>query len=152
MVDQKKIQEVLHIVTTKVDEVLGKFPQIDAPVTTLADKVKVPKAYVALGLLLVPFFLLLAMGSGDFAVDMIGFVYPVYASIKAIEGNDKEEDSTWLTYWLVFAMFKTLEGVANRILNMIPYYFFIKVIIFIIFSLLFLDSNYFLLSVLSVPS
>ncbi len=68
MVDQKKIQEVLKIVTTKVDEVLGKFPQIDAPISTLAKKVNVDKAYVALGLLVVPFLLLLAMGSGDFAV------------------------------------------------------------------------------------
>ena len=59
--------------------------------------------------------------------DLVGFVYPVYASIKAIEGKNKDEDSTWLTYWLVFAMFKTVEGLANRVLSMIPYYFFIKV-------------------------
>ena len=68
MIDQKQLQDILHTVTKKVDEVLAKYPQIDSPVSTLADKVKVPKAYVALGLLLVPFLLLLSFGSGDFAV------------------------------------------------------------------------------------
>jgi receptor expression-enhancing protein 5/6 len=37
---------------------------------------------------------------------LIGFVFPMYASIKAIESPGTDDDTMWLTYWLVFAIFK----------------------------------------------
>ena len=38
--------------------------------------------------------------------DMVGFIYPMYKSIKAIESEEKADDSQWLTYWLIFSLFK----------------------------------------------
>ena len=38
--------------------------------------------------------------------DLIGFVFPMYASIKAIESPETDDDTLWLTYWLVFSLFK----------------------------------------------
>ena len=40
--------------------------------------------------------------------DLVGFIYPFYASIKYIESGNKDGDTLWLTYWLVFALFKVL--------------------------------------------
>uniref|UniRef100_A0A8C6THC2 Receptor expression-enhancing protein n=1 Tax=Neogobius melanostomus TaxID=47308 RepID=A0A8C6THC2_9GOBI len=37
--------------------------------------------------------------------NMIGFVYPAYYSIKAIESVNKEDDTKWLTYWVVYGVF-----------------------------------------------
>jgi hypothetical protein len=61
--------------------------------------------------------------------DLIGFVYPVYASIKAIESKSTEDDSQWLTYWLIFGLFKLIEELADVLISFIPFYFLSKVII-----------------------
>jgi hypothetical protein len=42
--------------------------------------------------------------------DLVGFVYPMYGSIKAIESKESEDDTLWLTYWLVFALFKVRKS------------------------------------------
>jgi len=118
---------ILTTVKAKVNEVLANYPAIDGPVGQLSEKVGVEKPFVALGIVLIPFLLLLFFGSGDFAVDMIGFLYPVYASIKAIESNEKSDDNLWLTYWLIFALFKFFESIADVFISSIPYYFVTKV-------------------------
>lgn len=57
-----------------------------------------------------------------FCSDLIGFLYPVYASIKAIETPAEDDDTLWLTYWLVFSFFKIIEGPADFLLHYIPFY------------------------------
>lgn len=121
-----QVHKYVELAKDKIHDTLKKFPQVDEKVDMLAKKVNVDKAYVAGGIMLIPFLLLLSFGSGNFVVDCIGFLYPVYASVKAIESDNKTDDSFWLTYWLIFALFKVMEGAADRILSMIPYYFFIK--------------------------
>lgn len=63
--------------------------------------------------------------------DLIGFVYPVYASIKSIQTSDNESHTQWLTYWLIFGMFKVVEGIADAIISLIPFFFPAKVIFLI---------------------
>jgi receptor expression-enhancing protein 5/6 len=58
---------------------------------------------------------------------MVGFIYPLYASIKAIESKTNDDDTLWLTYWIIFSMFKIFEGVADFLVSFIPFYFFFKV-------------------------
>ena len=48
--------------------------------------------------------------------------------IQAIESKDKEDDAQWLTYWLVFCMFKILEGVASPLISVIQFYFIGKIV------------------------
>ncbi|KAK2542244.1 Reep6 [Columba guinea] len=40
--------------------------------------------------------------------NLIGFAYPAYVSIKAIESSNKEDDTTWLMYWVVYGVFNCL--------------------------------------------
>jgi receptor expression-enhancing protein 5/6 len=42
-------------------------------------------------------------------------LYPLYASIKAIESPFKEDDQLWLTYWLLYSFVSLLELVAAPI-------------------------------------
>jgi len=58
--------------------------------------------------------------------DLIGFLYPFYASIKAIESSDAKDESIWLTYWLIFGLFKIFEEFGDVFLSYIPFYRVIK--------------------------
>ncbi|GMH73185.1 hypothetical protein TrRE_jg9765 [Triparma retinervis] len=57
---------------------------------------------------------------------MYGFVYPAYASFKAIDSADPNDDTQWLTYWVVFAVFSIIESAASILVSWIPFYFFLK--------------------------
>ena len=63
--------------------------------------------------------------------NLIGFVYPALKSIKAVESVKKEDDTKWLTYWIVFAFLSTLEFFSNLITNFIPFYWLLKVPLFL---------------------
>jgi len=48
-------------------------------------------------------------------------------SVKAIESADKDDDTKWLTYWVVYSVFSLIEFFANILLSWIPLYWFLKV-------------------------
>ncbi|XP_074834591.1 receptor expression-enhancing protein 6 [Carettochelys insculpta] len=55
--------------------------------------------------------------------NLIGFVYPAYTSIKAIESSNKEDDTTWLTYWVVYGVFSVAEFFSDTFLYWFPFYY-----------------------------
>ncbi|KAM9174329.1 receptor expression-enhancing protein 6 [Mergus octosetaceus] len=55
--------------------------------------------------------------------NLIGFVYPAYVSIKAIESSSKEDDTTWLTYWVVYGVFSVAEFFSDTFLYWFPFYY-----------------------------
>jgi len=57
---------------------------------------------------------------------LIGFTYPAYQSIKAIESGNKEDDTQWLTYWVVFTAFSAVEFVSDTLVYWFPLYWFVK--------------------------
>lgn len=58
----------------------------------------------------------------------IGFLYPAYTSMKALESPQKEDDTKWLTYWVVFALFSVVEFFADMVVGWFPLYWLLKVI------------------------
>uniref|UniRef100_A0A8C2IE40 Receptor expression-enhancing protein n=1 Tax=Cyprinus carpio TaxID=7962 RepID=A0A8C2IE40_CYPCA len=59
--------------------------------------------------------------------NLIGFVYPAYYSIKAIESPDKEDDTQWLTYWVIYGFFSVGEFFSDIFLHWFPFYYVCKV-------------------------
>ena len=51
----------------------------------------------------------------------------MYASFKAIKSNNKDDDTQWLTYWVIYALVSVIESVGI-ITAFIPYYSIIKVV------------------------
>ena len=33
---------------------------------------------------------------------IVAVIYPAYASLKAIESDDKSDDTLWLSYWVIY--------------------------------------------------
>jgi receptor expression-enhancing protein 5/6 len=76
--------------------------------------------------------LYLAFGwAAQFFCNIIAVAYPAYISIKAIESEDKRDDTKWLTYWVVFACFTNIEYFSSVITQIIPFYWLLKCIFYI---------------------
>lgn len=57
----------------------------------------------------------------------IGFLYPAYCSMKAIESPQTGDDTKWLTYWTVYALLSIVEYPTDLLLNWFPFYWLVKV-------------------------
>lgn len=59
---------------------------------------------------------------------MVGFVYPAYATYKALESKTPESSAQWLTYWCVFSIFTVVEFFADLLISTIPLYYLAKLL------------------------
>uniref|UniRef100_A0A8D0GP15 Receptor expression-enhancing protein n=1 Tax=Sphenodon punctatus TaxID=8508 RepID=A0A8D0GP15_SPHPU len=91
----------------------------------LETKTGVKRYYLATGESSTAFLgLYLMFGYGaSLLCNLIGFVYPAYVSIKAIESSTKEDDTTWLTYWVVYGVFSVAEFFSDTFLYWFPFYY-----------------------------
>jgi len=87
-----QIQEFLD----NIDRFLDKYP------TAQQVKAKgVRPAYIAVGVTsAVLLFVLFGVGAAA-VCNLTGFVYPLYASFKAVNSPQQDDDTQWLTYWIV---------------------------------------------------
>jgi receptor expression-enhancing protein 5/6 len=69
--------------------------------------------------------------AAELVCNTVGFVYPAYVSTQAIESKQKDDDTKWLTYWVVFAIFSILEFFSDIIVGWFPLYWLIKCIFLI---------------------
>jgi len=93
------------------------------------------------GAILAGAFMLLLAGMfnkwlGILMTRLFGFVYPCYKSLKAIESDEKGDDTQWLTYWMVFASFSFIEDILLRFFESYAPIFFLWKIVFLLWCYL----------------
>jgi receptor expression-enhancing protein 5/6 len=70
-----------------------------------------------------------ALRSYALAGPVMMLLYPLYASIMAIESPYKEDDQQWLTYWVLYSIVSLIEMAAGPVLAWIPFYSTAKLLI-----------------------
>lgn len=54
-------------------------------------------------------------------------LFLLISRIKAIESATKDDDTKWLTYWVVYGVFSVAEFFADIFLSWFPFYYIGKV-------------------------
>ncbi|CAI2348643.1 unnamed protein product [Caenorhabditis sp. 36 PRJEB53466] len=60
--------------------------------------------------------------------NLIGFGYPMYASVKAIRTKETDDDTVWLIYWTCFAVLCLVDFFSEAIFSFFPFYYIFKAI------------------------
>ena len=120
-----------------MDHVNKILDQLDQYAEILPELVKVCKQYkirpgYVLGAAGAVVLILLVLTKGyDVICALVTCVYPIIASIRAIESKGEDDDKNWLCFWCIFGFFQTLEMFAGFILNFIPFYSWIRLGFFV---------------------
>ncbi|XP_057374148.1 receptor expression-enhancing protein 5-like [Daphnia carinata] len=117
---------VLERLVQRFQKVLSEPGMINDLLTIAENNTGVDRIYIAPGAIgFLAVYLVVGFGA-QLVCNFIGFVYPSYASIKAIETKQKDDDTKWLTYWVVYAFFGMVEFFSDILLTWFPLYWLAK--------------------------
>jgi len=60
---------------------------------------------------------------------VVMLLYPLYASVRAIESPSQLDDQQWLTYWVLYSLITLFELSFYKILAWFPFWPYIKLIV-----------------------
>ncbi|XP_061097964.1 receptor expression-enhancing protein 6-like [Conger conger] len=92
----------------------------------IEEKTGVQKKFIFFGALAVIGVYLIFGYGASLLCNLIGFAYPAFVSIKAIESSNKDDDTKWLTYWVVYGLFNLAEFFSDIFLFWFPFYYIAK--------------------------
>ncbi|KAF3431443.1 hypothetical protein FNV43_RR26174 [Rhamnella rubrinervis] len=63
------------------------------------------------------------------ALPLVTLVYPLYASVKAIETKSRTDDQQWLTYWVLYSLITLFEITFAKVIELLPIWAYAKLIV-----------------------
>lgn len=134
MVQGENPRERMDVESIKkqIEDVLKKLP---APAIEKLDELEKttgqPKTLIAGGAAVFALLLFLFLCPQPLVLTIVGCVYPTYASMKMLADENIDEAPMWITYWILFTMFKILTGPMDFLLSFVPFYFYLKLTVLI---------------------
>ena len=116
----QKVQELI----SKLDSQLAKHKELQK----IENMTRIKNSYLVIALGTIFSLMVLLNLWACLLTDLLGFMYPAYASFKAIESKRTDDDVQWLTYWVVFGLFKVIEFFTDLLLHYIPFYYAFKAV------------------------
>ncbi|PNH71400.1 hypothetical protein VD0001_g6155 [Verticillium dahliae] len=129
-IDKMSAQDRVQNYLGQLDSELSKYPILN----NIEKSTNVPKAYGAIGLGALYFFFIIFNLGGQLLTNLAGFVIPCYYSIDALFTHNTNDDTQWLTYWVVFSFFTIVESLVN-VVYWFPFYFVFKFVFLLWLSL-----------------
>lgn len=114
----------------QLDRELSKYPAL----SNLEKSTSVPKTYAFIGIVTLYFFFIVFNLGGQLLTNLAGFVIPGYYSLEALFTTTKTDDTQWLTYWVVFALFTVVESLFS-VVYWFPFYYTFKFVFLLWLSL-----------------
>uniref|UniRef100_A0A3Q3KIL2 Receptor expression-enhancing protein n=1 Tax=Monopterus albus TaxID=43700 RepID=A0A3Q3KIL2_MONAL len=118
--------DILSAIRNRAEKFLNEKNVVTDFLGKVEEKTGMKKKIIAVGAVSLT-GLYLVYGYGAYLLcSLISFVYPAYYSIKAIESPGKEDDTKWLTYWVVYSVFSLGEFFSDIFLYWFPFYYAFK--------------------------
>jgi len=112
----------------KIEKALYEKNAITDVLATIEEKTGVKRTYYVAGAVALVAIWLVFGYAASFLASFLGFVYPAYCSVKAIESTQKDDDTQWLTYWVVYSAFSLVEFFSDIFLSWFPFYYLAKML------------------------
>jgi len=122
-----KVKETLKENTRVLDPYAAMVPAL----VMGAQKADVNPGLILASILSVVGLVLLVLQGWNILLTSVTVLFPTIHSIRAIESGEKSDDKVWLTYWMIFGLINVVETFFGFILNLIPYYSWMRLLIFI---------------------
>ncbi|XP_060796568.1 receptor expression-enhancing protein 6 [Neoarius graeffei] len=110
----------------RVDTFLNEKNFVTDFLNKVEEKIGIKKRFLVVGAASATGLYLVFGYGASLICNLIGFVYPAYYSIKAIESPNKDDDTQWLTYWVVYGFFGVGEFLLDIFLSWFPFYYVCK--------------------------
>ena len=110
------------------DRLIANYPAMGKKLVYVESITGVRKDHILLSAMGV--FMLYVI-TGYFAAvssDVISLLFPLYNTVRAIEGKKKDVQEAWLLYWVVYGVVTFVEYMAGRLLGLLPAYFMMRTV------------------------
>jgi receptor expression-enhancing protein 5/6 len=101
---------------------INRFPQLKA----IRGMTGVAAVYFVLGALFLCFILFYLLSGLRAIGHVVAYIYPGWQSLRALNSQNREDDTLWLSYWVIYGFLTMFESITDFLLHRIPFYEFVK--------------------------